>query len=320
MDVTLTRPRGFCAGVVRAIEIVETALEKYGAPVYVVHEIVHNHRVVEDLRSRGAVFVETLDEVPADAVTIFSAHGVPDDMINDAEGRGLGVIDATCPLVTRVHREVVKNAQKGREIVLIGHAGHPEVIGTLGHYDTSSGGAMYLVQDVEDVYALKSRVKNPDDLTYVTQTTLSVDDTANIVAALKETFPNIIEPRKDDICYATQNRQSAVRMLADTVELLIVVGARNSSNSNRLQEVGEHMGVKSYLVQDAEELRSDWFNQIKQVGITAGASTPEVLVQEVLDKIRVFGVTNILEMDAPEEKVTFALPSELAGSRADTAN
>jgi 4-hydroxy-3-methylbut-2-enyl diphosphate reductase len=313
MDVTLTRPRGFCAGVVRAIEIVETALEKYGAPVYVVHEIVHNHRVVEDLRSRGAVFVETLDEVPADAVTIFSAHGVPDEMINDAQGRGLGVIDATCPLVTRVHREVVKNAELGREIVLIGHDGHPEVIGTLGHYDASHGGAMYLVQDVDDVTELASKVNNPDQLTYVTQTTLSVDDTANIVAALKQTFPNIIEPRKDDICYATQNRQSAVRELADSVDLLIVVGARNSSNSNRLQEVGEHMGVKSYLVQDADELKSDWFAQVKQVGITAGASTPEVLVQEVLDQIKAFGVTDIQEMDAPEEKVTFALPGELAG-------
>lgn len=313
MDVTLTRPRGFCAGVVRAIEIVESALEKYGAPVYVVHEIVHNHRVVEDLRSRGAVFVETLDEVPADAVTIFSAHGVPDEMLNDAEGRGLGVIDATCPLVTRVHKEVVKNAQLGREIVLIGHAGHPEVIGTLGHYDTSHGGEMYLVQDVSDVNELTSKVKDPDQLTYVTQTTLSVDDTANIVEALKLTFPNIIEPRKDDICYATQNRQSAVRELVDSVDLLIVVGARNSSNSNRLQEVGEHMGIKSYLVQDANELQDDWFSQTKQVGITAGASTPEVLVQEVLDRIKAFGVATIQEMDAPEEKVTFALPSELAG-------
>ncbi|MCH9698854.1 MAG: 4-hydroxy-3-methylbut-2-enyl diphosphate reductase [Gammaproteobacteria bacterium] len=313
MDVTLTKPRGFCAGVVRAIEIVESALEKYGAPVYVVHEIVHNHRVVEDLRSRGAVFVETLDEVPADAVTIFSAHGVPDDMLTDAEARGLGVIDATCPLVTRVHKEVVKNAQLGREIVLIGHAGHPEVIGTLGHYDTSFGGAMYLVQDVDDVAKLKDKVKNPDQMTYVTQTTLSVDDTANIVSALKETFPRIIEPRKDDICYATQNRQSAVRQLADSVDLLIVVGARNSSNSNRLQEVGEHMGIKSYLVQDAEELQKNWFADVKEVGITAGASTPEVLVQEVLDTIKQFGITDIQEMDAPEEKVTFALPGELAG-------
>ncbi|MEE9345920.1 MAG: 4-hydroxy-3-methylbut-2-enyl diphosphate reductase [Methylococcales bacterium] len=318
MDVTLTRPRGFCAGVVRAIEIVESALEKYGAPVYVLHEIVHNHRVLEDLRSRGAVFVETLDEVPADAVTIFSAHGVPDDMLSDAEGRGLGVIDATCPLVTRVHREVVKNAKLGREIILIGHAGHPEVIGTLGHYDDSYGGDMYLVQDVEDVYQLKSKVNNPDQLTYVTQTTLSVDDTANIVVALKETFPEIIEPRKDDICYATQNRQSAVRELADSVDLLIVVGARNSSNSNRLQEVGEQMGIKSYLVQDSNELQEDWFAHPTQVGITAGASTPEILVQEVLDKIKAFGVKNIQEMDAPEEKVTFALPAELAGIKTST--
>jgi 4-hydroxy-3-methylbut-2-enyl diphosphate reductase len=313
MDVTLTRPRGFCAGVVRAIDIVEAALEKYGAPVYVVHEIVHNHRVVADLRSRGAVFVETLDEVPADSVTIFSAHGVPDQMITDAKGRGLGVIDATCPLVTRVHKEVVKNAELGREIVLIGHAGHPEVIGTLGHYDTSFGGAMYLVQDTTDAEALRDQVKNPDQLTYVTQTTLSVDDTATIVETLKTVFPNIIEPRKDDICYATQNRQSAVRELVDSVDLLIVVGARNSSNSNRLQEVGEQMGIESYLVQDADELRADWFNGIKRVGITAGASTPEVLVQEVLDKMKVLGVTSIQEMDAPEEKVTFALPAELAG-------
>ena len=309
MDVMLTQPRGFCAGVVRAIEIVESALELYGAPVYVVHEIVHNQRVVEDLRSRGAVFVETLDEVPDDAVTIFSAHGVSDALIKKAENRGLEVINATCPLVTRVHLEVIRHARDGREVILIGHAGHPEVNGTLGHYDQSSGGAIYLVQEVGDVGSLQ--VRNPEDLTYVTQTTLSVDDTATIVGALKQRFPKIIEPRKDDICYATQNRQTAVRELAPQVDLLIVVGARNSSNSNRLREVGEQMGIDAYLVQNAAELDESWFTGKERVGITAGASTPDVLVREVLDGLKRIGVGRVVEMDAEPEGVTFRLPVSL---------
>ncbi|MGR9107423.1 MAG: 4-hydroxy-3-methylbut-2-enyl diphosphate reductase [Gammaproteobacteria bacterium] len=310
MDVVMTQPRGFCAGVVRAIEIVESALEIYGAPVYVVHEIVHNQRVVEDLRSRGAVFVETLDEVPAEAVTVFSAHGVSEQMIKNAENRGLEVINATCPLVTKVHLEVVRNARAGNEVVLIGHAGHPEVNGTLGHFDRRYGGEIYLVQDEKDVGAL--RVKNPARLTYVTQTTLSVDDTKVIVGALKKRFPEINEPRRDDICYATQNRQSAVRKLSGQVDLLIVVGARNSSNSNRLREVGEQMGVNSFLVEDADDLDLSWFTSDLRIGITAGASTPEILVQEVLQKLSELGVDKVVEMDAEPERVTFRLPAGLA--------
>ncbi len=317
MDVVMTQPRGFCAGVVRAIEIVESALQIYGAPVYVVHEIVHNQRVVEDLRSRGAVFVETLDEVPADAVTVFSAHGVSEQMIRNAENRGLEVINATCPLVTKVHLEVVRNAKAGNEVVLIGHAGHPEVNGTLGHFDRRFGGEIYLVQDEKDVEAL--HVKNPARLTYVTQTTLSVDDTKVIVAALRKRFPEIIEPRRDDICYATQNRQSAVRKLADRVDLLIVVGARNSSNSNRLREVGEQMGVNSFLVEDANDLDLSWFTSDLRIGITAGASTPEILVQEVLRKLDELGVDKVVEMDAEPEKVTFRLPAGLVNKLARKA-
>lgn len=317
MDVVMTQPRGFCAGVVRAIDIVESALKIYGAPVYVVHEIVHNQRVVEDLRSRGAVFVETLEEVPANAVTVFSAHGVSEQMIKNAEDRGLEVINATCPLVTKVHLEVVRNAKAGNEVVLIGHAGHPEVNGTLGHFDRKYGGEIYLVQDEKDVESL--HVKNPARLTYVTQTTLSVDDTKLIVAALKKRFPDIIEPRRDDICYATQNRQSAVRKLAGWVDLLIVVGARNSSNSNRLREVGEQMGVNSFLVEDADDLDLSWFTPDLRIGITAGASTPEILVQEVLQKLGELGVNKVIEMDAEPEKVTFRLPAGLANKLARNA-
>ena len=310
MDVVLTQPRGFCAGVVRAIEIVETALEIFGSPVYVVHEIVHNQRVVEDLRSRGAIFVESLDEVPDGCVTIFSAHGVPESMIKRATGRDLEVIDATCPLVTKVHIDVIRNAREGREVILIGHAGHPEVNGTLGHYDRSFGGEMYLVQEIGDVDKLQ--VKNPDELTYVTQTTLSVDDTAHIVRALKQRFPKLKDPRKDNICYATQNRQMAVRRMAGEIGMLIVVGARNSSNSNRLREVGEQMGVPAYLVQDAGEIDSEWFSSGMKVGITAGASTPEVLVQEVLEQLKSEGVESVTELDSKPEGVTFRLPPVLA--------
>ncbi len=318
MDVLMTQPRGFCAGVVRAIEIVESALEIYGAPVYVVHEIVHNQRVVEDLRSRGAVFVETLEEVPSNAVTVFSAHGVSEQLINNAKERGLEVINATCPLVTKVHLEVVKNAKAGTEVILIGHAGHPEVNGTLGHYDRQHGGEIYLVQDTDDVDKLE--VKNPNQLTYVTQTTLSVDDTKAIVASLKNKFTNIIEPRRDDICYATQNRQSAVRKLGDQVDVLIVVGARNSSNSNRLQEVGEHIGVNSYLVEDSNDLDRSWFTEGSRIGITAGASTPEILVTEVLNELKSMGVKQVMEMDAEPEKVTFRLPATLTKKLAEKSN
>lgn len=311
MEVVMTQPRGFCAGVVRAIEIVETALEIYGAPVYVVHEIVHNQRVVQDLRSRGAVFVETLDEVPPKAVTVFSAHGVSEQMIKNAEKRGLEVINATCPLVTKVHLEVVRNARAGNEVVLIGHAGHPEVNGTIGHFDHRFGGEIYLVQDEKDVEAL--HIRNPSRLTYVTQTTLSVDDTRVIVNALRNRFPEINEPRKDDICYATQNRQSAVRKLSNQVDLLIVVGARNSSNSNRLREVGEQMGVNSFLVEDANDIDLSWFSSDLRIGITAGASTPEILVQDVLKKLDELGVERVVEMDAEPERVTFRLPAGLTG-------
>ena len=316
MEVVLTQPRGFCAGVVRAIEIVETALELYGAPVYVVHEIVHNQRVVDDLRSGGAVFVETLEEVPQGAVTVFSAHGVPDVMLKNASQRSLEVLDATCPLVTRVHMEVIRHAKEGREVILIGHAGHPEVIGTLGHYDSSFGGAIYLVQDLDDVAALQ--VNNPQQLTYVTQTTLSVDDTATIVEALKEKFVDIIEPPRGDICYATQNRQTAVRELTRQIDLLIVVGARNSSNSNRLREVGEQTGIDAYLVQGADELEASWLESKSRIGISAGASTPEVLVQEVLERLKKFGVEKVVEMDAEPESVTFRLPPGLIKKMAES--
>lgn len=309
MDIILAQPRGFCAGVFRAIEIVETALDIYGAPVYVVHEIVHNQKVVEDLRERGAIFVEALEDVPDACVAIFSAHGVSREMLDTAEQRDLEVINATCPLVTKVHLDVVRNARQGREVVLIGHEGHPEVVGTLGHYDHSFGGDIYLVQNVAEAEALQ--VKNPDELTYVTQTTLSLDDTAEIVAALKRQFPALIEPRQDNICYATQNRQVAVRELVGAVDLLIVVGARNSSNSNRLREVGEQMGINAYLVQDDSELNKTWFSPELKVGVTAGASTPEVLVENVLLRLQEMGVANIREMDAESENVMFRLPTTL---------
>ena len=309
MDIILAQPRGFCAGVFRAIEIVETALDIYGAPVYVVHEIVHNQKVVEDLRERGAIFVETLADVPDGSVAIFSAHGVSREMLDTADQRDLEVINATCPLVTKVHLDVVRNARQGREVVLIGHQGHPEVIGTLGHYDRSFGGNIYLVQDVAEAEVLQ--VNNPDELSYVTQTTLSLDDTANIVTALKQRFPSLIDPKQDNICYATQNRQVAVRELVEAVDLLIVVGARNSSNSNRLRELGEQMGVDAYLVQDESELEKNWFPDDVKVGISAGASTPEILVENVLLRLQEMKVTSIREMEAEGENVMFRLPKTL---------
>ena len=284
MDVVLAQPRGFCAGVYRAIEIVERALEIYGPPVYVLHEIVHNQRVVEDLKSRGAIFTEDLNDVPHGSNLIFSAHGVATEKSKQARERNLNIIDATCPLVTKVHRQVERHAKSAREVILIGHERHVEVNGTMGHYDKKWGGNIYLVESVDDV--AKLQVKNPSELAYETQTTLSIDDTRQIINALRKRFPAIGGPRKDDICYATQNRQTAVKQMMDDIDLLIVVGARNSSNSTRLREVGEKNGLEAYLVQDAEDLDKSWFNNSPRVGLTAGASAPEVLVQEVLDKLQ----------------------------------
>ena len=309
MEVLLTQPRGFCAGVVRAIEIVESALEIYGPPVYVLHEIVHNKRVLEDLEPRGVIFTEDLEEVPEGASLILSAHGVPTSKIETARKRGLNIIDATCPLVTKVHTQVMRHARQAREVVLIGHRNHVEVTGTIGHYDTSLGGAIHLVQTVEDVDRLQ--VRNPQDLAYVTQTTLSIDDTQEIISALEKRFPKITGPRKDDICYATQNRQTAVKNIADEVDVLIVVGAQNSSNSNRLREVGQHRGIPAFLVRDAEDLDPSWFREDSRIGLTAGASAPEVLVDEVLERLREFGLSNVEHVEAEPEGVVFPLPLSL---------
>jgi 4-hydroxy-3-methylbut-2-enyl diphosphate reductase len=305
MDVLLAQPRGFCAGVVRAIEMVETALKAYGPPVYVLHEIVHNHHVVEDLRTRGAIFVERLAEVPRGAVTIFSAHGVATAMVEEARQRDLEVVDATCPLVTKVHHQAQRYSLRGYEVVIIGHRGHPEVEGTRGRVS----GPVHVVSRYEDVAELT--VRDPERVAYVTQTTLSVDDTREVIAALRRRFPAIRGPDVDGICYATQNRQNAVRQLAREVDLLLVVGARNSSNSNRLREVGEQSGLASYLVQDAGELRPEWFAGCERVGITAGASAPEVLVQGVLDRLRDFGIRRIRQMEAEPETITFHVPVAL---------
>ena len=313
MEVVIAQPRGFCAGVVRAIEIVESALEIYGPPVYVLHEIVHNKRVLEDLEPRGAIFTENFEEVPEGAPLILSAHGVTSSKIEAARKRGLNVIDATCPLVTKVHTQVVRHARHAREVVLIGHRGHVEVNGTVGHYDSSLGGAIYLVETVEDVDRLQ--VRNPQDLAYVTQTTLSIDDTREIITALKKRFPEISGPRKDDICYATQNRQIAVKKMVDEVDILIVVGARNSSNSNRLREVGQHRGLQAHLVQDANHLDPSWFPENARVGLTAGASAPEVLVEEVIEKLREFGLSTVKHMEAEPEGVIFPLPLALRERR-----
>ena len=309
MEILLANPRGFCAGVVRAIDIVHIALDVYGPPIYVLHEIVHNKRVVNDLRGRGAVFVEQLADIPAGSVAIFSAHGVAAAVVEEAERKGLNAIDATCPLVTKVHLEVARHARVGREVVLIGHAGHPEVIGTLGRYDRGAGGEIYLVETLADVARLQPR--NPDALAVVTQTTLSMDDTRRILEALRGRFPGIIEPAREDICYATQNRQNAVRRLASTVDLLLAVGARNSSNSNRLREVGEQVGVPAHLVESASEIDAGWLRAGMRVGVTAGASTPEVLVQEVLARLATFDVVRVTETEGETERLTFRLPSAL---------
>ena len=306
MRVVLAQPRGFCAGVERAIEIVERALKKYGPPIYVRHEIVHNRHVVEDLRTRGAVFVDELDEVPPGARTIFSAHGVAKQIEKLAAARDLPVIDATCPLVAKVHNEGRRYASQGREIVLVGHAGHAEVEGTIGQVP----GKVHLVQTVDDVGRLE--VADPDKLAYITQTTLSVDDTRHIIAALKARFPGIVGPDVRDICYATQNRQQAVRELARAVDVILVVGSRNSSNSNRLREIGQELGRPAYLIDDAEALQAAWFEGVASVGLTAGASAPETLVQGVIAGLRRFGEIEVSTLTGVEENVRFRFPAELA--------
>ncbi|PIE83064.1 MAG: 4-hydroxy-3-methylbut-2-enyl diphosphate reductase [Candidatus Contendobacter odensis] len=307
--VYLANPRGFCAGVDRAIGIVKRALECFGAPIYVRHEVVHNRFVVDDLRQRGAVFVEELDEVPDGATVIFSAHGVARAVQEEAARRRLKVFDATCPLVTKVHMEVSRHGRVGREVILIGHAGHPEVEGTMGQYETDSDGRMYLVETVDDVQTLK--VNNPEELAYVTQTTLSVDDTSLIVNALRARFPTIQGPRKDDICYATQNRQDAAKELSQHCEILLVVGSRNSSNSNRLRELAEKAGKPAYLIDGPENIEPEWFISKMTVGVTAGASAPEVLVQQVVTRLRDLGAVVVMESTGREENVVFALPKDL---------
>jgi 4-hydroxy-3-methylbut-2-enyl diphosphate reductase len=308
MEVRLANPRGFCAGVDRAIAIVDRALELFGPPVYVRHEVVHNRHVVDCLRDKGAVFVEELDEVPEDAIVIFSAHGVSKAVRREAERRGLRVFDATCPLVTKVHMEVSRYQQEGRECILIGHAGHPEVEGTLGQYQ-NNGIKMYLVERPEDVARLE--VADPERLAYTTQTTLSMDDTAAVIKALRARFPAIVGPKKDDICYATQNRQNAVKLLADECDVVLVVGSPNSSNSNRLREIAEALGTSAYLVDSVTDLDESWLHGTNRVGVTAGASAPEVLVQEVVGRLQSWGANLVLEADGIREHVTFSLPKAL---------
>ena len=309
MRIKLANPRGFCAGVDRAIEIVNRALEVFQPPIYVRHEVVHNKFVVEDLRARGAIFVEELDQVPDDNIVIFSAHGVSKAVRDEAERRGLKVFDATCPLVTKVHLEVVRYSNDGRECVLIGHAGHPEVEGTMGQYDERHGGHIYLVENEADVATLQ--VTRPDRLAFVTQTTLSMDDTSRVIDALKTRFPAISGPRKDDICYATQNRQDAVKQLAEACDVVLVVGSPNSSNSNRLRELSERMGTPAYLIDGAEDLKTEWFSECAVVGVTAGASAPEVLVQGVIECLRNWGAQMTEELEGRPENVTFSMPKEL---------
>ncbi|UJJ58929.1 4-hydroxy-3-methylbut-2-enyl diphosphate reductase [Rhodanobacter denitrificans] len=309
MDILLANPRGFCAGVDRAIAIVERALESYGAPIYVRHEVVHNRYVVDKLRADGAVFVEELHEVPDGATVIFSAHGVSQAVREEAGQRHLKVFDATCPLVTKVHMEVARLGRIGRSVVLVGHAGHPEVEGTMGQWNPAHTGEIWLVESVEDVAALAP--KFPHALSYVTQTTLSVDDTKAIIAALRAKFPDIEGPRKDDICYATQNRQDAVRRLAGAVDLMLVVGSVNSSNSNRLRELAAKQGVLAFLIDGAEHIQRDWLDGVKRIGLTAGASAPEKLVRDVIARLQSWGAGDVRELDGEPENITFALPKEL---------
>ncbi len=309
MEIKLANPRGFCAGVDRAIDIVERALELFGAPIHVRHEIVHNRYIVDGLREKGAVFIEELAEVPDGATLIFSAHGVSRAIHEEAARRDLTVFDATCPLVTKVHMEVARHAREGFDVVLIGHAGHPEVEGTMGHYDTRAGGAIHLVEKPADVAALA--VNDPQRLAFVTQTTLSVDDTQGVIDALRERFPSIRGPRKDDICYATQNRQDAVKALASESDLVLVVGSPNSSNSNRLREIAEKMGVEAHLIDDADAIDRNWLAECEAVGVTAGASAPEVLVSDVVERLQGWGGRLAAAAPGVEENVVFALPRAL---------
>ena len=311
-EILLAEPRGFCAGVDRAIEIVERAIAKFGAPIYVRHEIVHNTYVVETLRAKGAVFIEDLAEVPPGATLVFSAHGVSKAVEAEAQQRGFSVFDATCPLVTKVHVEVAKLAKEGYEFIMIGHKGHPEVEGTLGQ----AQGGMYLVETVEDVAGLE--VNDPENLAYVTQTTLSVDDAAAVSKALKARFPSIVEPKKSDICYATQNRQDAVKVMAPDCDLVLVVGSPNSSNSNRLREVAERKGVASYLIDGADSIDPAWLVDRKRIGVTAGASAPEILVQQVIDRVKELGAVSVRTMPGLEENVAFPLPKGLSRKAAQT--
>ncbi|MDD8059393.1 MULTISPECIES: 4-hydroxy-3-methylbut-2-enyl diphosphate reductase [Shewanella] len=308
LSILLANPRGFCAGVDRAISIVERALELFEPPIYVRHEVVHNRYVVENLKQRGAIFVDELEQVPDNSIVIFSAHGVSQAVRKEAKVRGLKVFDATCPLVTKVHLQVTRASRKGIECILIGHEGHPEVEGTMGQYDNPNGG-VYLIESPEDVERLK--VNNPDNLCFVTQTTLSVDDTLDIIEALQKRFPSIEGPRKDDICYATQNRQDAVRSMSADVDLLIVVGSKNSSNSNRLRELAEKTGTQSYLVDTAADVEAIWFDNVSKVAVTAGASAPEVLVQQVVNAIATLAPSVITEVEGRKEDTVFAVPAEL---------
>lgn len=308
-EIKLANPRGFCAGVDRAIDIVNRALDVFGAPIYVRHEVVHNKFVVDSLRERGAIFVEEVDQVPDDVILIFSAHGVSQAVRKEAENRGLQIFDATCPLVTKVHIEVTRYSREGRECILIGHEGHPEVEGTMGQYNNAKGGEIYLVEDEADVEALV--VKNSDALAYVTQTTLSMDDTAKVIDALRKKFPKIQGPRKDDICYATTNRQDAVRQLALECDLVLVVGSPNSSNSNRLRELAERCGTEAYLIDGPDDINPDWIKAKTSIGITAGASAPEVLVKQVIEKLQACGATVPQEMDGTPETISFSLPKAL---------
>lgn len=309
MQILLANPRGFCAGVDRAIEIVERALDSLGAPIYVRHEVVHNRFVVDRLRAKGAVFVEEVDEIPSGATCIFSAHGVSRQVRMDAEARGLEVFDATCPLVTKVHIEVKRYAREGRDVILIGHAGHPEVEGTMGQFDASAGGRMHLVETPEDVQSLS--LAHPEHCAYVTQTTLSMDDTAKVIDALRLRFPKVLGPRKDDICYATTNRQDAVKQMAGSCDLMLVVGSKNSSNSNRLRELSQIRGTTAYLIDGPDDIQSEWVQNKHAVGVTAGASAPEVLVQQVVDRLREMGGESVEELQGRQENIVFSLPPAL---------
>ena len=315
VQIKLANPRGFCAGVDRAIEIVERALDQFGAPIYVRHEVVHNRFVVNNLREKGAVFVDELEQVPDSSTVIFSAHGVAQTVREEAKQRGLTVFDATCPLVTKVHMEVIRNCRQGRDTILIGHRGHPEVEGTMGQYDEANGGTIYLVETIEDVTNLA--LDNNDELAYVTQTTLSVDDTKDIIQALQQRFPKIQAPKRDDICYATQNRQDAVKDIVDDCDLLLVVGSNNSSNSNRLKEIASKKGIAAYLIDDASQVSEQWLDGSSVIGITAGASAPEILVQQVMEKVSRLSDADVREVAGVKEDIAFALPRELRDKLTD---